>query len=98
LLSSTLACDDYEYEPDLIDVERSTAPDSGWLLRVIEDDHALLSVDDFEIAIVLDPNTLAKDIHGVIETQAMVLVEDPIGTPLKVKLKIIVLPAGPTAE
>ncbi|MFV8755837.1 hypothetical protein ACNOYE_35240 [Nannocystaceae bacterium ST9] len=106
MFSSTLACDselDPSFAADEIEVERSTSTggstgNPGWWLRVIEDEYELVTAEDLELQIVIDPATIPKDIAGVGEAQAMVMVDGPIGSALKIKLKIIVVPAGPPAE
>lgn len=43
-------------------------------------------------------DTRPKDILGVSETQPLIQILNPDGDALKVKLKVVVLPAGPPVE
>ena len=68
-------------------------------MRVLDDPHQMLLVEGLELQAVIDPAIMPKDVStGVIEGEAMVMIVGPFGDQLKVKLKITVLPAGPTAE
>lgn len=101
LLSSLpLACDPDANEPELDEVRAdATGATNSASLRVIEDPADFLFVEGLTLNVLVDPVSAPKDIStGVIESEAMVLVDGPIGQPLKLKLKIVVLPAGPTAE
>jgi hypothetical protein len=97
MFAPCLACDaDHDPTLDMIEAEREA---SGWWLRVVDDQFDLVTVDEeLELAIVIDPVTLPKDIAGVGEGLATVEVGGPTGEPFKIKLKITVLPAGPPAE
>ena len=98
MFASSLACDaDHDPTLAMIEAEREA---SGWWLRVVDDQQDLVTVDDdFDLAIVIDPVTLPKDITtGVGEGLAVIEVGGPTGEPLKIKLKITVLPAGPPAD
>lgn len=101
LLTPSLACSESDLdpalEPDMIEAELE-AESSGWWLRVREDPNDLVFVDDHELNIVIDPNTLPKDIAGVGEGLALIEIGGPFGDSLKVKLKVVFLPAGPPAE
>ncbi len=96
--SALLACDDTD--PDSLDslaLERSGSDPEGWL-RVLDDPQQIVTAEDLELQIVIDPASLPKDIAGIGETTAMVLVGSPSGTALKVKLKVIFIPAYPPAD
>jgi hypothetical protein len=101
MLTSSLACSDGDLdpaiEPDMIEAELEPES-SGWWMRVREDPNDMVFVDDLELNIVIDPATLPKDIAGVGEGLAVVEIGGPYGDALKVKLKVIFLPAGPPAE
>lgn len=90
VFSASLACD----EGSNFDSTELRASDSvGGHVRVLEDPHELLIVDGLELHAVIDPATTPQDIStGVIEAEATVIVEGRLGDPLKVKLKITVLP------
>jgi hypothetical protein len=103
MFASSLACSDGEIDPalelDMIEAERE--PETGsssWWMRVVDDQHDLIFVDDLELHIVIDPATLPKDIAGVGVAEATVEIGGPFGEPFKTKLKIVVMPAGPTAS
>ncbi len=102
-LSSALACDaelDAPIGPESIEARSGeTGPTSSrWWARVVDDPSDLVFAEDLDLHIVIDPNALPKDIAGVGEATAMVEFDGPVGVPLKIKLKIVVLPAGPTAD
>lgn len=99
--SSLFACDPESSDAAPIETRAGdpTGTPSEGSLRVLDDPHDLVYVEGLELQVLVDPASAPKDIStGVIESEAMVLVDGPFGSPLKLKLKIVVLPAGPTAE
>jgi hypothetical protein len=98
MVSSSLACDE-GFNADSSELRASDPTRGSGSLRVIDDPYDLMIVDGLELQAVIDPATTPKDIStGVIEGEAIILIVGPLGDQLKVKLKILVLPAGPVAE
>jgi hypothetical protein len=101
LLSSLpLACDSDASEPELDELRAdATGATNTITLRELDDPADFIYVEGLTLQVLVDPASAPKDINtGVIEGEAMVMVDGPYGQPLKLKLKIVVLPAGPTAE
>lgn len=99
-LSSLVACDDSsDTDPTELRSGEPTCNSTSVSLRELDDPHDLVFIDDLEVNVLVDPATAPMDIDtGAVEGQATVVVEGPFGYPLKLKLKITVLPAGPTAD
>jgi hypothetical protein len=100
LLSTlTLACDPDASEPELDELRADATGAASVSIRELDDPADLIYVEGLTLQVLVDPLSAPKDINtGVIEGEAMVMVDGPFGSPLKLKLKIVVLPAGPTAE
>lgn len=93
MASASLACDEgSNFDSTELRASDPTGGSSG-RLRVLEDPHQLLIVDGLELHAVIDPATTPQDRStGVFEAEATLVVEGPLGDPLKVKLKVTVLP------
>ncbi len=100
LLSTlTLACDPDASEPEIDELRADATGATSVSIRELDDPADLIYVEGLTLQVLVDPLSAPKDINtGVIEGEAMVMVDGPFGSPLKLKLKIVVLPAGPTAE
>jgi hypothetical protein len=101
MLASALACTEAEVDPgselEMIEAEREPET-GGWWIRVVEDQFDLVYAEGLELNLVIDPDSLPKDIAGVGTAESMIEIGGPAGGALKVKLKVVVLPAGPTAD
>lgn len=99
--SSLIACDDQSPDTDLTELRASGTSCTGGpsILRELDDPHDLIFVEDSAVQVLVDPLSAPMDIStGVIEGEATVIVDGPYGSPLKIKLKLVVLPAAPPAE